>query len=348
MTATVTGGSGDYSGNLVLRVNGSAVMGQIAYIPAGETVELNFSYIPSYVGDNTLTLWTHKTYGEQIEGSGTVSISTLIIDNNSSKNTGLIEKNDRSTTNVKLAGRTLYKDGKWNTLCLPFDLTIAGSPLKGATAMTLDVENKESDGVTYKTRFDNDGTLYLNFVSATTLTAGTPYIIKWDKADGYDDEDPATRDITEPVFNGVTLKKDFNDIESNDGKVQFQGRYAAVTYTAEDKSTLLMSGNNTLYYPQPDLTSTNAPQYPSIGACRAYFALNGITAGDPASDVRAFVLNFGDEVDGISDISTSRNDEIPNDAWYTLDGRRLSAKPTAPGLYIHGNKKVMVDAVGIR
>ncbi|MBR0049503.1 MAG: C10 family peptidase [Prevotella sp.] len=338
VTATVTGGTGDYSGNLVLRVNGSAVMGQIAYIPAGKEVVLNFSYIPSYVGDNTLTLWTHKSDGKQITGSETVSIGTLIIDNNSSKNTGLIEKNDKRTGDVKLAGRTLYKDDDWNTICLPFNLALEGSPLKGATIMTLDVESKESDGVTYKTRFDSDGTLYLSFVSASTITAGTPYIIKWSEG----------TDLTEPVFTDVTITQGFNDIVSNDRKVQFQGRYAAVTYTAEDKSTLLMSGNNTLYYPQPDLTSTNAPQYPSIGACRAYFALNGITAGDPASDVRAFVLNFGDEVDGISDISTSRNDEISNDAWYTLDGRRLSAKPTAPGLYIHGNKKVMVDAVGIR
>ena len=43
VTATVTGGKGDYSGNLVLHVNGSAVMGQIAHIPAGEVVVLNFS-----------------------------------------------------------------------------------------------------------------------------------------------------------------------------------------------------------------------------------------------------------------------------------------------------------------
>lgn len=32
---------------------------------------------------------------------------------------------------VTLADRTLTKDGKWNTLCLPFDVTIANSPLAG-------------------------------------------------------------------------------------------------------------------------------------------------------------------------------------------------------------------------
>ena len=347
VTATVTGGKGDYSGDLVLRVNGSAVMGQIAHIPAGEVVVLNFSYIPSYVGNNTLTLWTHRSKGTQIKGSGTVSIGTLIIDNDGSNNTGLIEKNDESTTNVKLAGRTLYKDGSWNTLCLPFDLTIEGSPLEGATAMTLDVENKESDGVTYKTRFDNDGTLYLNFVSATTLTAGTPYIIKWNKAEDYDDEAPATRDITEPVFTSVTLNKDFNDLTSSDGKIQFLGRYAAWTYSTEEKSTLLMGADNTLYYPQPDLTDPESPKYPSIGACRAYFEL-----ADPTQLARAFVINFSDEQNdeaerggestGIISVSKESKSEAVSDAWYTLDGRRLDGQPTAKGLYIHGGRKVVV------
>ena len=144
------------------------------------------------------------------------------------------------------------------------------------------------------------------------------------------------------MFYGVTIDKtdrSYDNGQSGDIRVRFLGTYKSTAFDSENKSILLMGGGNTLYYPLSGA---------SIGACRAYFALNGITAGDPASDVRAFVLNFGDEVDGISDISTSRNDEIPNDAWYTLDGRRLSAKPTAPGLYIHGNKKVMVDAVGIR
>ena len=31
----------------------------------------------------------------------------------------------------------LIKDGEWNTICLPFDLVLEGSPLEGATAKTL-------------------------------------------------------------------------------------------------------------------------------------------------------------------------------------------------------------------
>ena len=317
VTATVTGGTGDYSGDIVLRVNGSAVMGQIAYIPAGETVELNFSYIPSYVGDNALTLWTHRSSGSQISGTETVSISTLVIDDDGSSNTGLIEKNDKKTTDVKLAGRTLYKDGDWNTLCLPFNLTLTGSVLADAEARTLSTASL------------SDGVLTLNFGEPVgELTAGTPYIIKWDAGDN----------ITDPVFSGVTLSKDFNDFESSDGYVQFLGRYAAATYTAENTSTLLLGSGNTLYYPQPDLTDTENPQYPSIGACRAYFEVSDAAA------VRAAVLNFSDEVDGIVEISTSRNADMSNDAWYTLDGRRLPVQPAAPGIYVNNGKKIVIKS----
>ena len=70
---------------------------------------------------------------------------------------------------VTLADRTLYRDGNWNTLCLPFDVTISGSVLKGAIAKTLE-----------STAFSN-GTLTLNFgEDVSAIEAGKPYIIKWE------------------------------------------------------------------------------------------------------------------------------------------------------------------------
>jgi hypothetical protein len=29
-------------------------------------------------------------------------------------------------------------------------------------------------------------------------------------------------------------------------------------------------------------------------------------------------------------------------AWYTLDGRKLDSKPTTKGMYINGNRKVVI------
>ena len=70
--------------------------------------------------------------------------------------------------NIRLGGRTIYRDGDWNTLTVPFALdNFTGTPLEGATVMTLS-----------SSAFSN-GTLTLNFEDATEIEAGKPYIVKW-------------------------------------------------------------------------------------------------------------------------------------------------------------------------
>ena len=66
--------------------------------------------------------------------------NTLIL-HNSSDNSGAISKAANSTCNVILENRIFHKDGKWNTLCLPFSHSKTG-PLADATIMELDTEGK--------------------------------------------------------------------------------------------------------------------------------------------------------------------------------------------------------------
>ena len=95
-------------------------------------------------------------------------------------NSDEIDKWNNESTNVKLVGRTLYMDDKWNTLCLPFNIDdFAGTPLEGFTVKELDVETANYSHVT---GFDN-GTLYLNFKDAKSIKAGVPYIVKDDEVD---------------------------------------------------------------------------------------------------------------------------------------------------------------------
>ena len=56
--------------------------------------------------------------------------------NVSTDNAALIETYNGEEANVTLTGRTLYKDGYWNTICLPFDVEIEGSVLEEAVART--------------------------------------------------------------------------------------------------------------------------------------------------------------------------------------------------------------------
>ena len=45
---------------------------------------------------------------------------------------------------------------------------------------------------------------------------------------------------------------------------------------------------------------------------------------------------------GAIDLSTGQI--YDNDSWYTIDGRKLPARPTDKGLYINNGKKVMINA----
>ena len=94
-------------------------------------------------------------------------------------NAALISEYEELSVDVTLQGRTLYRDGDWNTLTVPFSITDAddaagisftGTPLEGATVKTLS-----------SSAFSN-GTLTLNFEDATSIEAGKPYIVKWDGA----------------------------------------------------------------------------------------------------------------------------------------------------------------------
>ena len=42
------------------------------------------------------------------------------------------------------------------------------------------------------------------------------------------------------------------------------------------------------------------------------------------------------------DISTIGVDGYDNNAWYNLNGQKLNGKPTTPGIYINGHKKVVI------
>ena len=168
------------------------------------------------------------------------------------------------------------------------------------------------------------GTDFTGVGVVTSITAGTPYIIKWDKVNGYESADPNTRDIKNPVFNSVTIDKTKHDVTFDGGK--FVGTYESQTFTNTNTSILFVGEGDNLFYPKAGA---------SIGAQRAYFQIG-------TNSVRAFNLNFGEgETTGI--LSTTNLTNYTNsDAWYDLSGRRLNGKPTKKGLYINNGRKVVI------
>ena len=253
----------------------------------------------------------------------------LLNDDNSApeKNTGLIAAWNGIEADVTLSGRTLYKkDGKWNTLCLPFDMTAAQ-----VTAQFSPGSEPYELKTLSETSFNN-GTLTMTFADATTIEAGKPYIIRWP---GQHVFDPT---FTDPTFTGVTVKNTTAPAKTT--YADFVGTYSPLTYTTEDKSILFLGSNNKLFYPD-GAAETN------IGAFRAYFELKGIIAGTP-SGVKEFILNFdGDNATSLSEElrvkSEELNDESSSSAtWFSIDGRRLDGKPTQRGIYIKNGEKVLI------
>jgi hypothetical protein len=259
------------------------------------------------------------------DANQTISAKYGIVLADNAGNSEVIGDADGKVYDVKLSGRKLYKDGAWNTLCLPFDVTVGSGQMAGATAKTLNA----SSGFDAST-----GVLTLNFnnvESGSTIAAGTPFIVKWSKPDGYDGHE-SDYDVTNPEFKGVTVSSAAaGSVLTDDHKVSFNGNYSPVILEANEKSNLYLGATNMLYYPTVNLT---------LNSFRAYFHVD---LGETA-EVRQFVMNFGDEeiTTGILSTTNFTNFTNSDNAFYTLDGRKLSSRPTKKGVYVVNGRKMVV------
>ena len=271
-----------------------------------------YDTMPDYFGELLLDYGFLKVYEGGLEYEDEYYVACIGLDDNVD-NSDLISLATEYIVDATLTDRTLYKDGKWNTLCLPFNVTLSGSVLDGATARPLTAASISGS------------TLNLTFGDAVTeLVAGTPYIIKWTSG----------TNIENPEFCGVTIDetdRSYDNGVSGNGRVRFLGTYKSTAFDGEDNSILLMGGANTLYYP-----TTGA----GIGAQHAYFKIgeNGVMLTRQLTD---FSIDFGenDETTGI--ISTT-NYTNSTDAWYSIDGRKLDGKPTRNGVYVNNGRKVVI------
>ena len=273
----------------------------------------NGTEITDYEGLYTISNITAST---SITATYSIMPVELILNDANSNEEALENYLGRKVNTLTLSGRTLYKDGDWNTLCLPFDMNgFSGTPLEGATVKTLESSNYDS----------TTKTLTLNFSNATSLEAGKPYLVKW--ASGEHLVNPIFQDVNVSAIQAGTVSTTYVDL---------CGSFSPVTLTANNRSVLYLGADSKLYYPSSDVT---------VGSCRALFQLKDIIAGDQPAGARSFVLNFGDgeTATGIIGIGTTRTDTDKNDGyWYDLQGRKLSGKPTQKGIYInHGNKVVI-------
>ena len=169
-----------------------------------------------------------------------------------------------------------------------------------------------------------------NFVNATEIEAGKPYIIRWNaQLPDY---------VENPVFTSVTISDSYAPITTQ--FADFVGTFSPIDIYTEEKTNLYLGADNNLYYPwDEEMTSF------TINSCRAYFKLNSsLVAGDPIEPVigiNNFVLNFSGEETNFIDNSKLKIENGAG-AWYDLSGRKLSRKPMVKGIYINNGHKVVV------
>ena len=160
--------------------------------------------------------------------------------------------------------RILYRDGYYNTLCLPFSLTteeIAASPLTGAQIYKFVHATKVSDAQ-----------LDIEVEDTTAIKAGVPYLIKWA---------PATPEIidTPLVFTNVYIRTNEGQTIGGTDEVRFVGNIARAQMENGNHNNLFIGANNTLYWPNTDN---------KLRGFRAYFQvpLEGPAAVSPGAPAR--------------------------------------------------------------
>ena len=225
-----------------------------------------------------------------------------------------------------------FTSGKASTVYLPFSIDVSkvsGGKFYKFTGVD---ETKTSWEVTY------------DEITTGEIKANTPYIFL---PDGANDGKIVVNNGSDKITVGTGIASEQQ--KDLDGKWQFIGTYAPITWSsgradlgkvygfaAEDKTD---NGKN-IAAGQFVKVAAGA----SIASKRAYLKRTAASArmrgaADELPETMTVVLiSAGGEATTIGTITLSYD----TDEWYSLDGRKLSGKPTKKGLYIRNGKKIVV------
>ena len=213
---------------------------------------------------------------------------------------------NNTVANVTIQNRT-FEDGIWQGIYLPFDLTLKGSLLERVDIRTVESTTKEGNQ------------LMINCLTPVTqIEAGKPYIMKWNK--GYD--------LSDPVFNGVTIKNvgTSNFASTEDAQIHNFVYYAWNATDSSGKLYIMPNAKGTILSPVG--TSYR------MRAFEPYFIINNPEAYD------LIYLNTGDPKDQSTGISSLKGNE--EEIIYNLAGQRLAKKQRGINIVKQGSAKARV------
>jgi hypothetical protein len=258
--------------------------------------------------------------------------STTEVDVYLSSNVTLTDKNNFNcpkllnvTNNLVTYTRQAYRDGGWETLMLPFDVT---------STLPSDFEFQELD-----TGEDNSSVIH--FRSVSSLSANTPYVMRYTGA--------TNSEKIEVSFSGTAVQ---TNISASSNSHKFTGVFT--NSVISDYSGYNIYGMNTagtqfvkINTPNTDLYAYRAFLKVSTGASApAYKVLLGGTSGIEASKIEHFSV-----IGGMGAIKV-KSLLAQNISIYTVDAKLVRTvyvnegetiiSNLLPGIYIVNNLKVIV------
>ena len=234
----------------------------------------------------------------------------------------LYRNQDLEDSNAQVLHHGTWAAKKWNTMVLPFNVTVEELSKQLGYAIVNVVNPEKTTGTNIVFRLEMD-----------EIPANTPFTVKTSKA----------------IANGATLKFDNKtikyvaepSIEAGGQGYTFKAKYAGLTIDKESDGLLKF-----LYGDQDGWGRVLADKDYSwdIMPFAAYIDLTEATDPNAAREV-TFTM---EEIDGstttIRNISVDTASELKNatEGWYTIDGIRLQGAPTEKGIYINNGKKVVL------
>ena len=275
-----------------------------------QTLEQAGSYTEARVALNTVPAGNYLAFRVAGASSQTdMRVKNLRVINavtlaDGENNADKLSANLNKTVDVTL-GRTIFCDGDYNTICLPFDMSeeeLAASPLAGAAFKAFKYAVIEPEELQVRV-IDVEG----------GLQAGVPYLLK-----------KTGDDIVNPLFKNVTISATAGKTIGEDEPVEFIGTFTPVAFAAGDANTLFVYTNNNL---------TWSAENSNLKAFRAYFNRTA-TAGAPLRHgMRARIVEYTETATGIEDvrggvqsIKVLENNQvviIRNGVKYSIQGQKI-------------------------
>ena len=263
---------------------------------------------------------------------------TLFLDDSKADNLEKIAEKDGDLVNVQiqfnrdatLGGARTWAAGEWNTMVLPFDISVADLSQKLGYAIfnVIDPSRTVVDGTGSK--FYGKLTMTGGNGKDNVLAANKPFLVK--TAQAIPNEkiiDFGAQTIVAPTVGGTVVDAG--------GDCKFVGTYEKKTVTKDDNAAIwFMLGN---YAGWAYINTTSSASW-DIVPFAGYIDMSGVPAG--ARSITFYAEELDGSVTAIKSISTDNSSKLSGEGWYNLNGVKLDGAPSKKGIYIQNGKKVVV------